>query len=276
MATYEQLLLGEPLLELEDLEADWQRPSFDAERESVLVLDGADVVAWGMLQGGRRAMATVHPDAWGRGIGSALLDWCSRIVCEQGGTTVGQTVPEADAAAAALFSGRGWSPLWTSWVLELPPGTGIPSRALPSGYALRTYRPQQDARATYEVVEAAFGEWPNREPTAFGDWVASVVDRPGFEPWQLLLAVQDEQVVGACYVTVSDASGWVQQLAVDRAHRGRGIAQALLSAAFSAARDRGAQRSELSTDSRTGALGLYERLGMRVRWSFTHWAGDAR
>ncbi|MCW2678925.1 MAG: hypothetical protein JWM62_326 [Frankiales bacterium] len=35
---------------------------------------------------------------------------------------------------------------------------------------------------------------------------------------------------------------------------------------------RGSPRSELSTDSRTGALTLYERLGMKVRRSFTHWA----
>lgn len=276
VATYEQQLLGEPLIELEDLEVDWQRPSFDAERDSVLVLDEADVVAWGALQGARRATASVHPDAWGRGIGSALVDWCSRLVREQGGATVGQTVPDADAAAAALFSSRGWSPLWTSWVLELPPGASIPPRDLPSGYALRTSRPDQDARAIYEVIEVAFGEWPNREPTAFGDWAANVVERPGFEPWQLLLAVRDEHVVGACYVTVSGASGWIQQLAVDRAHRGRGIAQALLSAAFSTARDRGARRCELSTDSRTGALALYQRLGMRVRWSFTHWAVEPR
>ncbi|MPZ61511.1 MAG: GNAT family N-acetyltransferase, partial [Propionibacteriales bacterium] len=34
------------------------------------------------------------------------------------------------------------------------------------------------------------------------------------------------------------------------------------------------KRGELSTDSRTGALGLYEHVGMRVRNTFEHWALD--
>ena len=45
---------------------------------------------------------------------------------------------------------------------------------------------------------------------------------------------------------------------------GEGIAQALLADAFAVARAHGANRSGLSTDSRTGALGLYEKVGMRV------------
>jgi len=46
--------------------------------------------------------------------------------------------------------------------------------------------------------------------------------------------------------------------------RGRGLAQALLVDAFAEARQRDATRFELSTDSRTGALSLYEKVGMRV------------
>jgi len=32
--------------------------------------------------------------------------------------------------------------------------------------------------------------------------------------------------------------------------------------------------SELSTDSRTGALGLYEKVGMQVTSVWRHWAAD--
>ena len=46
--------------------------------------------------------------------------------------------------------------------------------------------------------------------------------------------------------------------------RGRGLAQALLIDSFAAGTAHGARRSELSTDSRTGALGLYEKVGMVV------------
>lgn len=272
---YERQVLGEPLLDLEDLQADWQRPSFDPERDAVLVADGDRLVGVGeVLQG--RATVWVHPDDQGRGVGGALERWCVRTSAAQGAASVGQTVPDADAAAVALLTGRGWAPRWTSWVLELPPGTSVPQRPLPDGYVLRTSRPG-DEQAAWTVVEEAFGEWPDREPTSFGDWAATVVERPGFAPEQLLLVESpDGAVVGACHLIVSDGTGWVDQVAVAAEHRGRGLAQALLSAAYATAAERGTRRSELSTDSRTGALTLYERLGMRVRWSFTNYAVSCR
>ena len=66
----------------------------------------------------------------------------------------------------------------------------------------------------------------------------------------------------------------MEQLAVERSHRGKGLAQALLSDAFGRAREHGATRSELSTDSRTGALDLYLKLGMEVTQVWTHLVTD--
>ena len=40
--------------------------------------------------------------------------------------------------------------------------------------------------------------------------------------------------------------------------------------AFERARDEGATHSELSTDSRTGALDLYRKVGMEVTQTWTH------
>lgn len=276
VAAHEQRLLGEPLTDLEDLEADWERPSYVPERDAVLVHEGERLVAWAEVHKARNAIACVHPDDLGRGVGSALVAWCGRTAAAQGGTTVGQTVPDSDSAAAALFRAHGWSPLWTSWVLELPPGEVVPARPLPEGYRLRELRPGADEPAAYRVIEDAFSVWPGREPTSYEDWAATVLGRPGFAPWQLLLVeAPDGSVVGACHLVVSATTAWVGQLAVDAAHRRLGLGQALMAAAYAAAAQRGTTRSELSTDSRTGALTLYERLGMRVKWSFTQWAGEA-
>ena len=57
---------------------------------------------------------------------------------------------------------------------------------------------------------------------------------------------------------------YVARLAVRRDQRHRGLAQALMVDAFREGRDHGAESSCLSTDSRTGALGLYEKVGMEV------------
>jgi len=60
------------------------------------------------------------------------------------------------------------------------------------------------------------------------------------------------------------AEAFIGVLAVRRDQRHRGLAQALLVDAFARGREHGASRSALSTDSRTGALTLYEKVGMEV------------
>lgn len=282
LVAYERRVLGEALIDLEDLEADWERPSYLAARDSVGIWEGDALVAFGEVYRARRAEICIHPEAWGRGIGAALADWSVRLVREQDGDRVGQSVPDADGAAASLFRSRGYEPMWTSWVLGLPPEAAIVDPPLPRGYAIRRYRPGHDDRAAYQVVEDAFGEWPDRDPSSYDDWAAGVLGRPGFEPWQLLLAVSADsaaqdgagRVVGACHLVISGDGCWVNQLAVAGGHRGRGLGRSLLAAAFAAGRAHGALRAELSTDSRTGALGLYEHLGMAVTSAFTHWARE--
>ena len=61
-------------------------------------------------------------------------------------------------------------------------------------------------------------------------------------------------------------------LAVRADQRGLGLARALLADSFEVAQSRGARRCEVSTDSRTGALGLYQRVGMQVTMTWRHLA----
>ena len=57
---------------------------------------------------------------------------------------------------------------------------------------------------------------------------------------------------------------FIARLATRQDQRGRGLAQALLVDAFRVSAEHGHPKAELSTDSRTGALGLYEKVGMKV------------
>lgn len=279
MAVCELHDVGEVQIELEDIVGDWQRPSFDLATQSVGVYDGQDrLVAYADVFQARRAEVYVRPECRGRGLGGALMAWTWRLAAALGGTLVGQTVPERMADAVALFRAHGYRRLWTSWILELPEGAEITAPPLPADTEIRSMVPGQDERAAYQTVEDAFGEWPDREPVSFEDWAAVVLERPGFEPWQLLLAVEHgatgEQVVGVCFVIPSRDTGWVQYLAVRRDRRGRGLARALLLRAFGEARRRGFPKGELNTDTRTGALDLYLHVGMRVKETFVHWARD--
>ena len=119
--------------------------------------------------------------------------------------------------------------------------------------------------AAHDVLEDAFLEWSVRDREPFEDFEAATTGRPGFEPWNLRVALDpDGAVVGVSLVLVSDngSTGYVDRLAVRKDQRNRGLAQALLVDSFARAREHGTSMAELSTDSRTGALPLYERVGM--------------
>ncbi|CAA9373947.1 MAG: hypothetical protein AVDCRST_MAG21-909 [uncultured Nocardioidaceae bacterium] len=277
MHAYERLHLGRPFIELADIEADWQRPSVDLAFGSVGVFAGEDLVASAEVSS-RRAEVYVHPDHCGLGLGTALIAWTEQVAERKRAAEpsdrdrlVGQTVPVSDTGALALFARRGYLLGHTSWVLRLPDDVELAPVPLPEGVVIRAAQPAEYA-AVWQVVEDAFNEWPNREPNSFEDWSAEVVRRPGFEPWQLLVAADGSQIVGACFVLLNDdKESWVQQLAVRRDSRGLGLGRALLTEAGRVTRERGAGLLELNTDSRTGALGLYEHVGMVVTDTFEHW-----
>lgn len=215
------------------------------------------------MSGGDRGDAAVHPDYRGRGIGTAIARWMQEKARELGSGVVGMPVPEGSAGDRLLES-LGYHVRWTSWVLELPAGTVVPEREPPVGYSVREARPDE-YEACWTVTEDAFLEWSVRERQPFEDWSANVMQRPGFEPWTVRVAVDpDGEVVGVAVIHKNVDYGYVDKLATRKDQRGRGLAQCLLIDAFATGRAHGCSRSELSTDSRTGALGLYERVGMQT------------
>jgi mycothiol synthase len=263
MAAQEQEDIGEVSIEEADIVSDWARPSHDLGARSVGVLDGDTLVAYAELMGADRADTSVLPSHRGRGIGTWLAHWLQDLGRGLGSTVVGMPVPQG-SPGDRLLAELGFRIRWTSWVLRLPEGASIPHRDLPAGYAIRTAEPAE-LPALHDVLEDAFLEWSVREREPYDDFVAATTGRPGFEPWNLRVALDpDGVVVGVSLVLVSDdgRTGYVDRLAVRADQRNRGLAQALLVDSFAQARAHGTTTSELSTDSRTGALGLYERVGM--------------
>lgn len=187
---------------------------------------------------------------------------------------VRQVVTDANSAAVSLFTANGYEQAHTSWVLgisfEDPPRS---PKAL-DGISIRMYEPDRDAQAAYRLIEDAFNEWPDRRPTTFEEWTAFVLDHRSFAPDLSPLAFEGDDLVGASLALdyPDGDEGWIQQVATRATHRNRGIARALLQTAFRAFYERGKKRSGLSTDSRTGALTLYEHVGMTVRRSYTSYS----
>jgi len=261
IAAQEQHDLGSIEIEEADIVGDWQMPSFDVSANDVGVFDGDRLVGYAEAATNLRGDTAVHPDYRGRGIGTALARWTQAVARRRGWHDIGMPVPEG-SPGDKLMEALGYHVRWTSWVLQLPPGTTIEPQPIPEGYVVRAAEPAEYL-AVNDVVEDAFLEWSVRERRSFEDWEATTIRRPGFEPWHLRVVVDPEgTVVGVASLSVGGECAYVSQLAVRRDQRHRGLARALLVDAFEVAREHGAAVSELSTDSRTGALGLYEKVGM--------------
>jgi GNAT superfamily N-acetyltransferase len=269
MAADQSDTIGEVAIEEADIVGDWQRPSFDVSGSTVGFFDGDRLIGYGEVSGPWSGDAAVHPDYRGRGVGTGIAQWMQETARARGSVIIGMPVPEGSPGDRLLES-LGYFARWTSWVLELPAGADIPHREPPTGYTIREAQPEE-YEACWTITEDAFLEWSERERDSFDDWAANVTRRPGFEPWNLRVAVDDSgAVVGAAVIHKNDDYGYVDKLATRKDQRGRGLAQCLLIDAFETSRAHGCSRSELSTDSRTGALTLYEKVGMQPTSVWLH------
>jgi len=265
MAAQELVDVGEVAIEEADIVGDWSRPVFDVASSTVGVFDGDRLVAYGEVGTGGRGDAAVDPAYRGRGLGTAIALWMQDNARSKGVAEIGMPVP-AGSAGDRLLDALGYRVRWESWGLELPAGATVPARELPPGYVVREADPSEYEQC-WTLQEDAFLEWSARERETYDDWLAQITGRPGFAPWNLRVVVDPAgRVVSFGWVQLSEdgTTSFIARLATNQAERGRGLAQALLVDAFAVGREHGAVRSELSTDSRTGALGLYEKVGMHV------------
>ena len=270
---------GRLALEPEDIAGDWARPSFDLAADSIGVFDGDRLVgAAEVTRGGARAEGAVLPGERGRGIGSWLAAWTEqratslRVVAGRPGDPgrVAPPAPPDSVVATPWATRRGCS--------SCPRVATVPQRPLPAGYTLATAdTDRRVSRRPTSVIQDAFDEWEGRVRESFEDWArddGASARRPA------VAAARRRARRGRRGCVVHDPGqpglrGTCTSWPSSAPHRGQGLAQALLADAFGRARERGATRSELSTDSRTGALDLYLKVGMEVTQVWTHLVTDA-
>ena len=185
--------LGHAEIEEADIVGDWGRPSFDVAASTMGVFDGDHLVGYAEVTAADRGDAAVHPDYRGRGIGTALALWMQDRARANGQSVIGMPVPEG-SHGDRLLEELGYRVRWTSWVLKLPAGAEIVDRPLPEGYAVREATPEE-YRDVHAVIDAAFLEWSVRDPEPYEDFEASVMGRPGFEPWNIRVVVDADGTI---------------------------------------------------------------------------------
>jgi len=258
---------------------DWDRDGVDMARSTRVLEDPGAVVGYAVVGPDGNSDSVVDPARAGEGLEDRLLDWLEGAARESApGDGAGHAVHHYwqadDADADARFARRGWHAARTYWRMRRELDGPTPEPVWPQGVRVRPFDLQRDAHPAHELVEDAFADVGDDRPRKdFATWAAGMLDPERFDADLYLVAEQQGEVVAVCLAQPMPAAGYVRQLAVRRAHRGRGLGLALLQESFRRHATRGWPATVLGVDAAnaTGATRLYERAGMRVVEAFTRW-----
>ncbi|MEV4637150.1 N-acetyltransferase [Actinoplanes sp. NPDC049548] len=234
------------------------RPTDSVGASSISASHGAPSGVW---RGGATFAGLVDPEFRSRGLGGRLLDWGLTEAARLGGAVTVET-ESLTARSRQLFAGRGLRQVFAEDVLRFDLGArGVPEVAWPSGTTVREWS-DADAERFFRVYDAAFRERPGFPGWSAAQWIADVVDDDEFRPgWSLLASVPGLGDAG--FVTA--AVGWIVQVGVVPAARGRGLGAALVTEALRRMRSNGAEEAWLDVNVDNPAAGLYRRLGFEDR-----------
>ncbi|HSK25473.1 MAG TPA: GNAT family N-acetyltransferase [Jiangellales bacterium] len=250
------------------------------------------LVCWGFLAdefGGTQVQLDVylvrpHPEEVRRAVAAALLGRLAERSAARGLRQVeagaGSVVGDEQFAATLASLGLTVQRRFNRMRVDLEPGRPFPVPG--PGLALRGFDPSsaEDWETFHRVYVAAFTDHWNFEPMSLEAFRRQVEnsDDPAYERWTLALV--DGRPGGVCqasgHLYSTENAGWVRNLAVLRQHRGRGVGRLLLEHALAgyAADGRAWAGLGVDTDNATGALRLYESVGMRPVFQIDVWTRD--
>ena len=267
VVAYEELLYGESTYSKDDLDAEWE--AIDLARDTLVLLDGDEIVAFGSLDDrGKlwRTEAYVHPERRGEGIGAELAVALETIAGSRGAQRIQGSVAEPDEAGRQLFAALGYRPVrvFREMRLELTAEPDHPE--WPGGLVSSAFVPDRDAQAFHAAQQEAFAEHWEFRRREFTEWrdLNLAPDRLDPTLWSVVRD-GDEIVAGAICEADRYGGGWVAVLFTRRDWRRRGVGRALLQDAFVRCWEHGERTVGLGVDAdgTMGAFQLYERAGMR-------------
>ena len=260
---------------IDEVVEEWARPRLVlCDDVWVLESDAGDLAGYGYAwpenpPGEYVADQTVHPGHRGRGLSALLLDLAEARAFERAPTgtavTMGVWTHESDRERATLFTTRGYTHVRTFRRLQV--GLLEPPSAprWPAGIQARPFRRGRDEVQVHAAVSEAFQDHWRPEAMDLDEWLTFRFAGTDPDPDLWWVAWDGEHVAGSVLAVTTPLGGYVDDLAVRRPWRGRGLGRALLLQVFGELRARGVEQVYLGVDADnpTGAVGLYESLGMR-------------
>lgn len=271
-------LHGEPELTEEELRGWFTLPSMSVEHDIRIALDATGtVVGYADLgdhgEDGTRFWIDLrtHPVRADTAVTVPLLDAMEARARERAvpDAVVRAVADEVDERYRRLLAGRGYRIVRASYRMSAVFGRPPPEPQLPAGITVRTYRPGEEDKAVHAAVTDAFSEGWDFMPKPFDEFLHWTTTANS-DPTLCWVAEDGEQLAGVCLCRPTaqgdETRGWVETLGVLRPWRGRGLGRALLLTAFREFHRRGRAGAALAVDTEnvTGAVRLYESVGMRV------------
>ncbi|HET6602222.1 MAG TPA: GNAT family N-acetyltransferase [Gaiella sp.] len=251
--------------ELEDL---------DPARDMFLAVEGGRIVGYADVSAPGAEREVVNVDLrvppQRTSVVERLLQVVERRAAELGdaGARIHAPANEGDVGYRAALSRHGFQVVRSSFTMEIDLVRPTKSPVWPAGLTSRPFEPGEE-RAVYDAYVEAFADHWGFVPESFADWCTwNLGPNRDTSLWRL---VQDGADIAALSMSAASRGddhtvGWVGVLAVRRPWRRRGLARALLLESFGLFRSIGRSQVALGVDSEntTGALALYQGVGMRA------------
>lgn len=273
---------GEPRRHETDVANEWRSPRCHPEADwwVAVAADGAIGAVgfvWPETVTDLTADHYVHPEHRGRGLGDTMLDVIQARAAELHRRVDGAP-PErlivwsedSDVTRRASLNRRGFVAVRQYYEMAINLGPRLPTAVWPAGIAVTALRSGRDAQTVYRADQEAFVEHHLYEPVDYDEWRLYQLEAASANPALWRLAWDGDELAGFAVSFETDRGAVIDDLAVRKQWRGRGIAHALLLASFAALRDRGQKVARLYVDAQnvTNAVRVYEAAGMHVARRF--------
>lgn len=277
---------------LEERQRDFQDPATNIQTDSIVAVTNQDqIAALGWVFAPKQSndqeyvaflWGEVHPSHRQRGLGTMILSWM-----EQRGRQILSNRPadlphylrswsqEKLIDRVLLLENNAFIPTRYFYRMRRSLDQPIPPVSLPNDIYLITWDVDKD-EAARQVFNESFKDHWGFIPATQEEWGLFLAGHEDFRPDLSFMALAKraggESEVIAISLNKIDAAqnqlyaiqeAWIQDLAVLRPYRKRGIATALLCASMQAFKDAGFQYAGLGVDTEnlTGALSIYEKIG---------------
>jgi ribosomal protein S18 acetylase RimI-like enzyme len=206
-----------------------------------------------------------------------LLDWAEREAARRGLRITSLFVPH-EHELAGVAAARGYEKRRESLTMEIA-FDEEPQDGDFGDLEVRTYR-EDDHDVLIAALNDAFSEDPSFQDVTAPRFDERFLSRHDFDPTLWFLVWDGDELAGFAldYPEFgTDAGlGLVQWLGVRKPWRRRGLAEALLRRSFKELYVRGKHRTALGVDAQniTGALRVYERVGMHMSRRYGIWQRD--